>query len=67
MFYPLEPLPRAFRVAAYANPITWHVDVVRYATIGLGDPGRILLESVAFLLFTAAAFAMAVHALRNQE
>jgi hypothetical protein len=29
MFYPLEPLPTAFRAAAYANPITWYVDVVR--------------------------------------
>jgi len=67
MFYPLEPLPAAFRAAAYVNPITWHVDVVRYATIGLGDPGRIALEAVAFLLFTVASFAVAVHALRNQE
>lgn len=67
MFYPLEPLPPAFRAAAYANPITWQVDVVRYATIGLGDPGRIALESMAFLIFTAASFAVAVYALRNQE
>ena len=38
MFYPIDPLPAAFRVAALANPITWHVDVMRFATIGLGDP-----------------------------
>jgi ABC-2 type transport system permease protein len=67
MFYPLEPLPLAFRAAAYSNPITWQVDVVRYATIGLGHGGGIALEAGAFLLFTAAAFAMAVHALHNQE
>ena len=67
MFYPLEPLPAAFRVAAYANPITWQVDVVRYATIGLGDPARIAAEGGAFVLFTAASFAVAVDALRNQE
>src|SRR5215212_7333244 len=58
MFYPLEPLPPAFRAIAYANPITWHTDVVRYATIGLGDPSRIAVEAVAFVLFTAAAFAV---------
>jgi ABC-type multidrug transport system permease subunit len=67
MFYPLEPLPPVFRAVAYANPITWHVDVLRYATVGLGDPTLILIESGAFVLFTAGAFAAAVHALRNQE
>ena len=34
MFYPVDPLPAAFRMAAAANPITWQVDVMRYATIG---------------------------------
>jgi ABC-2 type transport system permease protein len=67
MFYPLDPLPAAFRVAAYANPITWHVDVVRYATVGIGAPRTIAIEAAAFVLFTIAAFAVAVRALRNQE
>jgi len=67
MFYPLDPLPPAFRAAAYANPITWHVDVLRYATIGLGDGRTLALEAAAFSLFTVAAFAIAVHALRGQE
>ena len=67
MFYPLEPLPAWFRAAAYANPITWQVDVVRYATIGLGDWKVIAAESAAFLVFTGASFFVAVHALRNQE
>ena len=67
MFYPLDPLPAAFRMAAYANPITWQVDVLRYATIGVGDPGRIALEAGAFVLFTAVAFVAAVRALRTQE
>jgi ABC-2 type transport system permease protein len=67
MFYPLDPLPATFRAVAYVNPITWQVDVLRYATIGQGDPGRIALEGLAFVLFTAAAFGLAVQALRNQE
>jgi ABC-type multidrug transport system permease subunit len=67
MFYPLEPLPRAFQNVAYANPITWQVDVLRYATIGLGDPRRLALESAAFLVFTIGSFAAAVVALRRQE
>src|SRR2546430_9218746 len=41
MFYPLDPLPRVFRMAALANPITWQIDVLRYATIGVGDAARI--------------------------
>ena len=67
MFYPLDPLPLAFRVAASANPITWQVNVVRYATIGLGDPSRVALEAAAFIVFTIVAFTVAVRALQNQE
>ena len=67
MFYPLEPLPPLFRAIGYANPITWHVDVLRFATIGLGDPGTIALEALAFVAFGVGAFAVAIHALRNQE
>jgi hypothetical protein len=44
----------------YANPITWQVDVLRYATVGLGDPGRIAVEGLAFVAFTLAAFSAAV-------
>jgi ABC-2 type transport system permease protein len=67
MFYPLEPLPAAFRAVAYANPITWQVDALRYATIGLGDPRRIAFESAGFALFTVASFVLARAALRRQE
>ena len=67
MFYPLDPLPRGFRLAAYANPITWQVDVLRYATIGLGESWTIAWESAAFVVFTLAAFVLAVLALRQQE
>jgi ABC-type polysaccharide/polyol phosphate export permease len=35
MFYPLEPLPKWFRGAALANPITWQIDCLRWGTIGL--------------------------------
>jgi ABC-2 type transport system permease protein len=65
MFYPLEPLPAAFRAVAYANPITWQVDVLRYATTGLGDPAHLPLEVAGFAVFTAASFAGALAALRR--
>jgi len=67
MFYPLEPLPRWFRVTALANPITWHVDVLRYATIGYGQPRLVAIEAGAFVLFTLGSFWLAVRALENQE
>jgi ABC-type multidrug transport system permease subunit len=66
MFYPVDPLPAPLRQIAWANPITWHVDVLRYATIGVGDPSRIWLESLAFLVFTMASFAGALWALQRQ-
>jgi ABC-2 type transport system permease protein len=67
MFYPLEPLPAAFRAVASLNPITWHVDVLRFATIGLGDPPRLLVGAIAFVGFTLLSFGLAVRSLRRQE
>jgi ABC-2 type transport system permease protein len=66
MFYPVEPLPPPFRQIAAANPITWQVDVLRYATIGTGTASHILLDSAAFVAFTVAAFGAALWALRRQ-
>lgn len=67
MFYPTDPLPRWFAGAALANPITWQVDVLRYATIGLGDPRRVALEAAGFAAFAAIASLAAVHVLNHQE
>jgi ABC-type multidrug transport system permease subunit len=67
MFYPLDPLPAALRTAGYANPVTWHTDVLRYTTVGIGDPSRIAIEAVAFVAFSAVAFLAAQMVLRRQE
>jgi len=67
MFYPLDRLPAAFRAAGLANPVTWQTDVLRFATIGLGDPGTIVLESLAFLAFSAVSFVAALWVLARQE
>jgi ABC-2 type transport system permease protein len=66
MFYPLEPLPAALRAVAYANPITWQVDVLRYTTTGLGNPAWLPAEALAFLIFTLLSFAGALVALRKE-
>lgn len=66
MFYPLEPLPGVFRFVARLNPITWQVDVLRYATIGAGRPALVAGEAVLFIAFTAMTFAGAMWALDRQ-
>jgi ABC-2 type transport system permease protein len=67
MFYPTDPLPRWFARAALANPITWQVDVLRYATIGLGDPRRVAAEAAGFAAFALIASLVAVRTLNRQE
>jgi ABC-type multidrug transport system permease subunit len=66
MFSPIDPLPAAFRAVALANPITWHVDVMRFATIGQGDPQRIALEAAGFVVFTTISFGGALHVLQRE-
>jgi ABC-2 type transport system permease protein len=67
MFYPLEKLPGWFRIVASLNPVTWEVDCLRYASIGLGDPHRVALEAAGYVALSILAFAMAVRTLRSQE
>lgn len=66
MFYPLEPLPTLFRTIAQVNPITWHVDVLRFATIGMGDGLEVAVKGAAFTVFTLAAFAAALRSLEQE-
>jgi ABC-2 type transport system permease protein len=65
MFYPLDPLPKALRTAALANPITWQIDVLRYATIGMGESRTVAIEATAFMCFTLACFAYAIRSLED--
>jgi ABC-type multidrug transport system permease subunit len=66
MFYPLGPLPAWLRGAAALNPITWQVDLLRYATADLAE-GNLWVESFAYVAFTVVSFAGAVYVLRHQE
>ena len=67
MFYPVEPLPAVFRLIARINPITWQIDVLRYATMSAGNPQVLWIEAGAFLAFTGATFVAALWALRRQQ
>ena len=65
VFYPIDQMPVWFRVVAFANPLTWSVDILR--AIAFGDPrtGRLTLEAAAYLAGTAAAFVWALRSLRT--
>jgi ABC-2 type transport system permease protein len=65
MFYPLDNVPGWFRSLSLLNPLTWHTDILRYLTIGIGDASTILLESVWFVVFLLVSFWAAVKALRR--
>lgn len=67
MFYPLETMPLAFQVVAYANPVTWQVDLLRYATTGTGQVSTLGIEALAFAVFTLVSFGAALVALRAES
>jgi ABC-2 type transport system permease protein len=65
MFYPLDGLPDWLRWFSLANPLTWHTDVLRYATVGAGVPAVVAAEAAAFLVFLGIAFGLAVQTIKN--
>ncbi len=65
MFYPLQDLPVWLRAIAFANPMTWHTDGLRYVTVGTGEPLTILIEAAGFALFLFFSFLAAVSTLRR--
>ncbi|MBI4464575.1 MAG: ABC transporter permease, partial [Acidobacteria bacterium] len=67
MFYPLEPLPVWLRWLAYANPLTWQADFLRYASLGIGGGQKLLLEAILFCGFTLVSFWAASRALQSKE
>lgn len=65
MFYPLDGLPTWIRSLALVNPLSWHTDVLRYATVGLGDAATVAVEAVGFMVFLVASFAFALRTLHR--
>jgi ABC-2 type transport system permease protein len=64
IFYPLERVPSWLRIVSYANPLTWHTDVMRLATIGIGSSSIVGIEAILYALFLLACFAFAVKTLK---
>jgi ABC-2 type transport system permease protein len=65
MFYPLDHVPSWLRIVAYANPLTWHTDVLRITTVGIGTQRFVGLEAAMFLVFLGICFGFAVRTLKD--
>jgi ABC-2 type transport system permease protein len=66
-FYPLDPMPLWLRRASLANPLTWHVDFLRYASLGVGGGATLAIEALAFCGFTALSFWKAARELTRKD
>jgi len=65
MFYPLDTLPSWLKTLSYINPLTWHTDVLRFTTVGVGSLHTVMLEALGYAAFLLASFWSAVHTLRH--
>ena len=65
VFYPIDRMPSWFRAVAYANPLTWSVDILRGIAFGGMHVRRLALEAGAYAAGTAAAFVWALRSLRT--
>jgi ABC-2 type transport system permease protein len=65
MFYPLDAVPAWLKYISYANPLTWHTDILRFLTIGIGNTGTILIETAGFTFFLLLSFWFARQALKK--
>jgi ABC-type multidrug transport system permease subunit len=58
-------MPGWLRALSVANPLTWHTDALRFTTIGIGDPGEVLVKALAFSIFLLLSFGVAVRSLHS--
>ncbi len=65
LFFPLDNSPAWLRTIAYANPMTWHADILRFLTIGAGTWDVLLPETIAYLLFASLALAGGIRTLKH--
>ncbi len=56
LFYPTDQLPGWAEWAAWVNPITWQVDLMRFHIYGAGSPAQLQWEAAAFVGFVGLSF-----------
>lgn len=65
IFYPLERAPGWLRSLALLNPLTWHTDILRFETVGVGSLSVVMMEAGAFVVFAFFSFWLAVRKLQQ--
>lgn len=65
LFYPIEQMPAWLRIPSQLNPLTWHADVMRFLTIGVGSVSTIVVQSFLFFGFLLVAFRVAVRTIQR--
>lgn len=65
VFYPLDQTPDWFRTISLLNPLTWHTDLLRFLTIGVGNVETIMIETISYCTFMLFSFWIAAKALRR--
>jgi ABC-2 type transport system permease protein len=64
-FYPIDQAPDWLKISSYLNPLTWHTDVLRYLTVGIGSLELVVLQAIGFSIFLLISFWFAVRALQR--
>jgi ABC-2 type transport system permease protein len=59
LFYPTQQLPAAVRWLAWANPVTWQTDLLRYYTYRAAVSPYLPVETGAFVVFVLVTFWLA--------
>jgi len=67
MFYPLDSVPSWLATMAMFNPLSWHTDVLRFFTVGIGDFSVVVSEMIGFSCFLIISFWFAVRSLQRAE
>ncbi|HTY38574.1 MAG TPA: ABC transporter permease [Bacteroidota bacterium] len=65
VFYPLDRVPAWLKAVSTVNPLTWHADILRHFTLGIGSTETLLLESAGFIVFSLGSFWLAVRTLQK--
>jgi ABC-2 type transport system permease protein len=65
VFYPLDRVPGWLRALSLLNPLTWHTDMLRFETVGVGSLNVVMLEAGAFVVFSIFSFWLAVRKLQQ--
>jgi ABC-2 type transport system permease protein len=59
LFYPIDQLPVWLKIPSLVNPLTWHADIMRYLTIGIGNVQEITIRTMLFMTFLVVSFFVA--------